>query len=155
VSDVRLNLCGDYIDSHTRESCHASAGWSRVNYLGYLDRTGVQKALQRSVAGLVTLQPLRNYIEAMPIKLFEYMAAGLPVIASDFPLWKDIVIGNKCGICVNPTRPEEIAAAIEHLIRDRSAARRMGQNGRDAVETKYNWKVEEARLLKFYKGVIA
>ena len=44
----------------------------------------------------------------MPVKMFEYMAAGLPVIASNFPLWESIINKYNCGICVNPYSAIEI-----------------------------------------------
>ena len=82
------------------------------------------------------------------------MAAGLPVIASNFPLWKEIVEGNKCGLIVNPLDPEEIARAIEYLINHPDEARRMGKNGRRAVLEKYNWENESKKLLKLYEGLL-
>ena len=87
----------------------------------------------------------------MRIKILDYMAAGLPVIASTFPLWKEIVIGNKCGVCVNPLEPKEIAKAIEYLIVHPDEAEKMGANGRKAVLEKYSWENEGKKLLELYK----
>jgi glycosyltransferase involved in cell wall biosynthesis len=81
------------------------------------------------------------------------MSAGVPVIASDFPLWNEIIIGNDCGLCVNPMSPDAIARAIDQLAGDPELARKMGANGRRAVVEKYNWSVEEARLLDFYQKI--
>lgn len=91
-----------------------------------------------------------NYVDAQPNKMFEYMSAGLPVIASNFPLWKEIIEGNQCGICVNPLEPKEIAAAIDWLTQNPEAAEQMGKNGRKAVEEKYNWQNEEEKLINLY-----
>ena len=79
------------------------------------------------------------------------MVAGLPVIASNFPLWKEIIEGNNCGICVNPLEPKEIAKAVEYLIKHPEEARKMGENGRKAVLEKYNWEKESEKLLKVYE----
>ena len=79
------------------------------------------------------------------------MAAGLPVIASNFPLWKEIVEKNKCGICVNPLNPREIAAAINWVLQNPADAAEMGRNGRKAVLEKYNWEAESKKLIKFYE----
>jgi len=85
--------------------------------------------------------------------MFEYMAAALPIIASNFPLWKEIIEGNNCGICVNPLEPKEIARAIEYLIEHPDEARKMGENGRKVVLEKYNWENESKKLLKVYEGL--
>jgi glycosyltransferase involved in cell wall biosynthesis len=85
--------------------------------------------------------------------MFEYMAAGIPVIASDFPLWREIVLGNQCGLCLDPMDPATIAKAIDYLLQHPNEARQMGENGRRAVLERYNWSVEEVKLLDFYNNV--
>ena len=82
------------------------------------------------------------------------MAAGLPVVASDFPLWKEIVEGNRCGITVDPLDPKAIARAIEYLLTHPEEARRMGENGRRAVEEKYNWGKEAEKLVRLYRNLL-
>jgi glycosyltransferase involved in cell wall biosynthesis len=128
-------------------------GWESVEEFGFLDRNSVVETFEKSIAGLVTFLPLPNHIESQPNKLFEYMSAGLPVIASNFPLWKKIVEENKCGICVDPEKPEEIALAIDFIVNNREQASEMGKNGRKAVIEKYNWKIEESKLLETYSGL--
>ena len=82
------------------------------------------------------------------------MAAGLPVIASNFPLWKEIVEKNKCGICVNPLNPREIAAAINWVLLNPTDAAEMGKNGSTAVLEKYNWEAESCKLIHFYEQLL-
>ena len=115
----------------------ARPGWGRVNELGYVNRQGVRETLGRSVAGLVTLHPIVNYLDALPVKMFEYMAAGIPVIASNFPLWRGIIEGNECGLCVDPLDSGAIAEAIDYLVNHPEEACRMGGNGRMAISTRY------------------
>jgi glycosyltransferase involved in cell wall biosynthesis len=103
----------------------------------------------------VTLHPIRTYLDSLPVKMFEYMAAGIPVIASDFPLWREIVVGHKCGICVDPMDPRAIACAIDYLVAHPDVAREMGENGRRAARERYNWGHEEKRLLDFYGTLLA
>ncbi|MDC4505526.1 glycosyltransferase, partial [Acinetobacter baumannii] len=129
-------------------------GWNAVNELGQLSRNEVKEVLQRSVAGLVTFLPVPNHIDAQPNKMFEYMSAGIPVIGSNYPLWRSIIEDNGCGICVNPEDPEEIAAAIDKLIVDRALAENMGKNGIRAVNEKYNWSIEEKKLFKLYTELL-
>ena len=153
-SDVRLNLAGEFIESVVENDAKHSYGWQRVNELGFLDRAGVKSVYSLSIAGLVTLHPVINYLDSLPVKMFEYMSAGIPVIASNFPLWQEIIEGNQCGVLVNPLKPKQIAEAIDYLISNPEQARRMGQNGRKAVLEKYNWSAEEKKLFNFYDEIL-
>jgi glycosyltransferase involved in cell wall biosynthesis len=146
---ARLNLMGRFDETLDAE-IKTYPGWAQVNDLGWLGRTAIRDVLRRSVAGLVTLHPARHFIDSLPVKMFEYMAAGIPVIASNFPLWRGIVECNGCGLCVDPLDPRAIANAIDYLVLNPVVARRMGQNGRQAVLKKYNWSGEEVKLLGFY-----
>ncbi len=129
-------------------------GWDHVESFGFVNRKGVREIFSRSTAGLVVLHPIKNYLDSLPVKMFEYMSAGIPVIASNFPLWREIVEGAECGICVDPLDTEEIAGAIKWIIEHPDEAKRMGKNGRRAVEEKYNWRMEEKKLLDLYEEML-
>lgn len=150
-SPARLALAGKFAEPALETEVAAYPGWQRVTAHGHLDRAGVSRLMARSVAGLVTLHPPPSHLETLPVKMFEYMAAGIPVIASHFPLWRDIIEGNACGVCVDPGDPVAIAAAIDHFVLHPELARRMGENGRRAVLEKYNWTVESRKLVAFYE----
>lgn len=152
-SGVRLKLAGLFGEEITEQAALADAGWRQVDDLGFVDREGVRDLLAGSVAGLVTFLPSPNHIDAQPNKMFEYMSAGVPVIASNFPLWKQIIEGNQCGICVDPLDPKAIAGAIDYLVLHPEEAERMGRNGQRAVQEKYNWGIEEKKLLDFYASL--
>ncbi|PMR75012.1 glycosyltransferase family 4 protein [Billgrantia endophytica] len=151
--DCQLQLAGDFKQLTLEQEVMTYAGWSRVESHGYLDRDGVRRVLGSSLAGLVTLHPTINYLDALPVKMFEYMSAGLPVIASDFPLWREIIEGSDCGICVDPLDPLAIAGAIDFLVANRERAREMGANGQRAVAERYNWRQEETKLLDTYRAL--
>ncbi len=151
----RLSLAGRFSEASVENEVKTFQGWSRVVELGFLDRNGVRNILKRSLAGIVTFHPLPNHIHAQPNKMFEYMSAGIPVIASDFPLWREIVEGNDCGLCVDPLNPEEIAGAIDFLIKNPERAECMGKNGKNAVIGKYNWHIEETKLVDFYHNLMS
>ena len=153
-SNARLKLAGSFRKKDTKDLVKGFKGWSFVDELGYLDRVGVNDTLNQSIGGLVTLHPIINYIDALPVKMFEYMSAGIPVIASNFPLWKSIIEGNNCGICVDPLDPKAIATAIDFFINNPDKAKEMGQNGRDAILNKYNWEIEEEKLLSLYSSLV-
>ncbi|MCU6501772.1 glycosyltransferase [Rugamonas sp. A1-17] len=150
---VRVGLAGRFSEPALAARMRAQPGWERVDAHGVLGRDGVAALMAASRAGLVTLLPAANHLDALPVKLFEYMAAGIAVIASDFPLWRRIVDDAGCGLCVDPRDPAAIAAAIDRLAGDPALARRMGQNGRAAVLTRYHWRGEAEQLLRYYENL--
>lgn len=150
-SAVRLNLVGEFSESTVETDVKKLAGWASVNACGQLGRSDVREVLGRSVAGLVTFHPLPNHIDAQPNKMFEYMSSGIPVIASNFPLWRDLIEGSDCGVCVDPLNPQAVADGIDYLINNPERAKQMGRNGQQAVYTRYNWDVESKKLIEFYK----
>lgn len=152
-SDVRLDLVGMFTLAETEKYARAQPGWNKVNFHGWVGRKEVSEVLQGTVAGLVTLHPLPNYVDALPVKMFEYMGAGTPVIASDFPVLREIVEKTDCGIVVDPLDPKAIADAIDYLVQNPERAREMGANGRKAAESEYNWGVEEKKLIQFYRDL--
>ena len=87
-------------------------------------------------------------------KIFEYMSFGLPVICTDFVLWKEIIDKYNCGICVNPNNIYEIRDAINYLVRNKSEAYQMGQNGRHAVMEQFNWSSQERVYLNILKQIL-
>jgi len=151
---VRLNLAGQFSEKVVEEKVKNHHAWLKVNELGMLNRQEVNKVLAKSKVGLVNFLPAPNHIDAQPNKMFEYMSAGLPIVASNFPLWRKIIEGNQCGLCVDPLNPQAIGGAIQYLVDNSKEAKKMGKNGRKAVENKYNWLIEERKLLKLYKGLL-
>ena len=152
---ARLQLAGTFASPAFEASCRAMPGWRQTDHLGWQTRPEVVALLGRARAGLVLLRPTPNYVEAQPVKLFEYMAAGLPVVASDFPLWRRIVEGAGCGILVDPTDPRAIADALTWLLTHPDEASAMGARGRAAVMTTYNWNTEAKKLLAFYARILS
>ncbi|MCL0034121.1 glycosyltransferase family 4 protein [Thermodesulfovibrionales bacterium] len=153
-TNVKLLLAGRFSSADERNRAVTMPGWDRVEELGQLNRDEVKGTLLRSKAGLSVLFPVPNYVISQPTKMLEYMSAGIPVIASDFPLWKEIIEGNQCGICVNPLNPGAIAQAIRWIVDNPDEAKRMGENGRRVVVEKYNWEQEAEKLLLLYEELL-
>jgi len=149
----KLILCGKFYPTDYEKEVRGLKGFEKVEYLGWKDPHDIPEFLSRADVGIICFLPEPNHIKAMPNKLFEYMAAGLPVIASNFPLWKEIVEGNKCGICVDPLKPMEIAKAIKYLMEYPRIRKKMGENGRGAILEKFNWENESKKLLALYEVI--
>jgi glycosyltransferase involved in cell wall biosynthesis len=150
---AQLFLAGKFETDALLREVSGMSGWDKVHYYSVVDRKSVCEILGMSLAGLVVLHPTENYVDSLPIKMFEYMSARIPVIGSNFPLWKEIIERNGCGICVDPLNTKEIAAAVQWIIDHPEKAKIMGENGRRAVEDHYNWESESKKLLAVYNKI--
>lgn len=150
LKETTLMLAGSFSNQEVYETAKEMKEWSSVDYKGFVGREEIKKILNQSRIGLTVLHPMQSYKESLPIKMFEYMAVGLPVVASNFPLWEQIINNSHSGIIVNPESPEEIAKAIKWLLDNPKEANEMGIRGRMAVEREYNWEAESIRLIEFY-----
>lgn len=150
--DARLVLLGDMSRAHPgfRAELERLAGWSRVEAAGRLPRSGVVERLGEARVGLSLLSPRPEHVVARGNKAFEYMAAGLPVVVADFPVWREVVGANRAGLLVDPTDPRAVAAAIETLLSDPARAEAMGRRGTEAVASRYCWEAEGRKLVAVY-----
>jgi glycosyltransferase involved in cell wall biosynthesis len=151
---VRLELAGWFYVESLLGRLKDNPHWKLVNWHSEVDRSDLGHLLNRVSIGLVVLHPEKSFISSQPTKLFEYMAAGIPVIASDFPLWRTIIESCDCGLLVDPLAVGSIAAAIESLITNPATARAMGERGRRAIKEHFNWANEEQTLLSFYSCLL-
>lgn len=151
--DGKLLLAGRFSNLAEREKIQHLPGWEKVIELGFCNREKVKNILASAKVGLVLFHPIPNHTNAQPNKLFEYMAAGLPVIASNFPLWREIIESSACGICVHPLNVEQIAEAICSVFNNGDETIRMGEAGKTASEIAYNWALENKKLLNFYMSI--
>lgn len=154
-NNVKLLLAGTFSPSSYENKLRELKGWQYVEKLGLISRKESIALKSRCFAGIVTFHPEQNHINAQPNKIFEYMASGIPVIGSKFPLWEEIITENNAGICVDPLDPESIADAINMLNADKEKARQMGTNGKRLVMEKYNWDNESKKLFALYNRIIA
>ncbi len=152
--NLKLQLAGKFMHPREYEEIQRVDGWSLVENHGWVGRGQIREILATSFAGLCTLYPTSSHLIAEPIKMFEYMAAGIPVVSSNIPYYQQIVQQADCGICVDPQDPVAIAAAIQYLRDHPAEAERMGSNGRKAVLSRYNWDQEGEKLVALYRAVL-
>lgn len=151
--NATLTVAGNF-QTEAFENTIKQMDLTNTNFKGWLSREQIANLLAESKLGLVTLHPVANYIDAYPVKMFEYMAAGVPVIASDFPVYKEIIETADCGLVVDPLDPDAIAKAIEKALSDEQRLARWSSNAQQAVKATYNWESEVHTLMALYRKVV-
>lgn len=155
--DCRYYLCGEGSEAYL-DQLRAMPAWGQVEYLGKIPHLQVANVLASSYIGVALDSYCRNADwkngTIGNTKIFEEMMAGLPVVCTDFVLWREFVDRYHCGICVDPDNAEEVANAIRYLLDHPDEARQMGENGRRAVREEFNWGVEEKKLLALYEDIL-
>jgi glycosyltransferase involved in cell wall biosynthesis len=122
----------------------------------YIDRSAIIDAYasDKWLAGLAIFPSNYKAKEKRLTKFYEYMQAGLPIIASDFPGWKEVIEKSRCGICVNPDNEREISNTLNRLFLQKELFYELSQNGQAQSRQKYNWKNEELKLFKLYEDLL-
>ncbi|WP_392885615.1 glycosyltransferase family 4 protein [Eubacterium limosum] len=151
----KLKIVGSFNNEEYEHRIKQMPEAQDVEFYGFLNRSEAQKIISQTTVGIATLLNVAQYykIDNFPTKTLEYMAMGLPVVISDYPFGVKEINRLKCGICVNPENPKEIADAINWLFDHPEEAETMGENGKKAVVEKYNWKTQEKKLLALYESL--
>lgn len=150
-------LAGPLNEGSLNERYRPVAPWlarGGIRHLGRIPYAETPALLRRANIALVPLLATLNYTKAIPVKLIEYMAAGLPVIGSDFGHIRRIINENRCGLLTRPGDPADLAARICELISEPAAAATAGQRGWEAFHARYCWEQEEIKLWRLYAELI-
>lgn len=153
VGRARMLLAGTFEDEGLERSVRALPGWDRVEFSGQCSRAEVARLLARAQVGLLLFHAAANHEDCMPNKLFEYMAAGLPVLIADTMNCKSIILENDCGLVVDPRDIEAIAAGISYLTENPDVATQMGERGRRLTMEQYQWSSEAQKLTSLYARI--
>jgi len=153
---IRLLLIGEFRSTAEKENAESLKGYANVEWLGQKSWPEALQIAASSNLGLALFQPVPAYLYAgeNTLKIFEYMMFGLPVIASDFPNLRKIILDESCGVVVDPTDPRKIADEIIAFMKAPDRSEKMGQRGAMAVVEKYNWAHCSKTLLKLYEDVL-
>lgn len=157
LPNVRYLLYGsggqDYL-----KMLQAMPAWNQVDYFGSIPYSEIPVKLSSAQIGIALTSYSHNSDwkngTMGNTKIFEEMMMGLPVVCTDYVLWKEFVERHRCGICVNPQSAEEIFSAIVYLLDHPEEASQMGKNGRQAVKEEFNWSTEEKKLLTLYREIL-
>jgi glycosyltransferase involved in cell wall biosynthesis len=149
----RLVLGGEFLNERDRDDMLSRPGADRVGFLGWLDRPALAREMGQSRVGIALYRRTANVLRADPIKLYEMMGAGLPVVVSDVPRWRDLVLQNDCGIMVDPEDAQACAAALSRILDNPEEAEAMGRRARATILAGYEWSVDESRLLDLYQDL--
>ncbi len=146
--NVELWLLGEWASKEFKSYCESFKGFRKTRYWGKVSMNVVYKMLIKADIGLVLLKKLSQYEYSLPIKFFEYMAAGLAIVSSDFEYWKRLF--SECSLFADPDNPKDIASKIKLLIDNPELRKTLGNNGKRLVEKIYNWESESRKLLELY-----
>lgn len=154
IEGIEYILAGEGISKYM-ELLKSLPGWNKVKYMGKVSHENVKDIYSKSIVGIALnySNQAKNEGTLGNTKLFEFMEAGLPVICTDYRLWKEIIDEYKCGICVDPNNIVEITNAIKYILFNKEKSYEMGKYGRKAVEEKYNWNTQADILLEMYENI--
>lgn len=150
---AKLTICGT-MSSAIRAEVVKLQGWQYVDDLGWQDRESTKYHRATAICGLCVFHPEPNHLEALPNKLFEYMGAGLPLVASNFVYWRQLVEDTGAGVMVNPLDPQSIADGILEIMNNPERAREMGEAGTKAVRERFNWDAEAEKLISLVELLV-
>jgi len=138
-SDIKLMVIGESINTEITK-CSLNNN-STIIFLKKQEYKKMPSYISHALAGLVIMaDPAGRAQKGLsPLKLYETLACGVPVIASDFPEQADFIRLHNCGIVVSPQSSAELADAVAFLAKNRELAKKLGNNGQKVVEKDYSW----------------
>jgi glycosyltransferase involved in cell wall biosynthesis len=152
--DWRFLLVGPHAPADYLDHLRKRPGWALVDHHGEVSPPEARRMIADCRIGIAVLQPVGQYADVLPTKLFEYMSLGLPVVSADYPNCRRVVESAKCGLLVDPTDPRAIAEAAAELAAHPDVAEEMGARGRAAVRQRFNWASEEKLLFDAYAALL-
>jgi len=152
MPDTEIHLVGSCSHSLAQQiDDRAEIGAARLHIQSVGEKLLFDRILaayrQPWTCGIAIMPDSGHYREKELTKFFEYMAAGLPILASDFPVWRNLIEGQGVGLCVDPPDPDAIVEKVRWLVAHPEEARAMGERGRAAVRSTFNWGREAEKLI--------
>ena len=129
----------------------------RVKILPPVPYEGLLEWTASADIGLIVYSPDQslNVKMCLPNKLFEYLIAGLPVLATSLDAIADVLHTYDVGRIVPSLKPADVGAAINEMLKDRDALASMRRNALEAAQHDLNWEKESQQLIRFYQDILA
>ncbi|HNQ43668.1 MAG TPA: glycosyltransferase, partial [Candidatus Cloacimonadota bacterium] len=153
--DCTLHLAGSYEPGEYRDELTAQPGWQKVIEYGYVNREAANSIFNQCALGVVLFDHSPNHLYSLSTKMFEYMAAGLPILVSDLPANVQLLSDSRCGVFVNPSDIQEISAKLSAMLETPSDLEAMGKRGQELVRTRLNWDSELSTYLDIYRKILS
>ena len=154
--NAQLVLGGEFHDKEFQRSLEGLAEYKHVDYRGFLNVEESCNANNECRIGLATILNVGQYnqYDNLPSKAYEYMALGIPIILTESHYNSMFIEKYKCGICVDPTDIKTFSKAISDMLDNEEKSQKMGNNGRIAVNSEFNWDLEKIKLFELYVSVL-
>ncbi len=152
----KLHIIGPITDSLKDQVLKQIKKKNLENHVIIYGSMGLNEALEISqgcILGFSIMKPIGNYLNSFSTKIFEYMAIGLPFVVSDFKIYKDIGINNKCALLINPTNMSGDYEKIHNLLNSGDDINSFSNMGITMVKN-FNWENEETKLLSLYNNIL-
>ena len=131
-----------------KSECEQTVGWDRTRYLGKKDLEQVIGLVKAADAGAHMPLPTPNFADGLAVKGFEFASCSIPFVTTDEPGKRETF--RDCALFADARNPQDIADKFSMLMLDRDLYRKLGDQGRNAVESKYSWERESTKLLDLY-----
>ncbi len=152
--DLKLVIMGDGIE---RAKVEKLANQNpKIIYLGKIPYKNVPGVIVHSLAGLSPQNNIcgRSNTGLYPLKLFETLACGVPIIVTDFPGQADLIRKYNCGMVISHEDPKELTEAIKYLYNNPKLRREMGKRGYEAIKKEHSWDKRAAEIDKILLRIL-
>jgi glycosyltransferase involved in cell wall biosynthesis len=126
----------------------------RIEWTGYLPQEEIPRRLRGGDIGVVSTRASNGQdVAASPLKLFEYMSAGLPVVASDLASIRDVIRTGENGMLFREGDPAALAAAVQQLVDDPARRDALAVRAREEAVARYSWQARAKHILQFIRSL--
>lgn len=144
---IKLELVGDCPEPELKNKIEQAQTGGNVIWHGFVPNEQARELLVGKLAGLSLLRKHPNYLVSQPTKIYEYQAAGIPVITTALPHAENLINLSQSGFVVEFDDAESVAERIIELAADRSLWQKLGKNGHEYVIQHHNWNVDQNKFI--------